>query len=74
MNINGYEIPKHLIESYLRACRYNQIVGTYESDKMQEDVHKQILVTSGLTPGDNAFDGFTLGIMQLVNDLLKEGY
>lgn len=76
MNINGYEIPQHLIEQYLRACKYNQEVGTEASDKMQEDLHYEIFEVAGLhRAGVTREDRDFIKILDtLVDDLLKKGY
>lgn len=76
MNIIGYEILQSKIEEYLRACRYNQEVGTEASDKMQEDLHYEIFEIAGLncacvTREDRKFSRV---LDQLVDDLLRKGY
>lgn len=48
MNIKGYEIDKYYIESYLRAIKYNQEVGTEDSDRMQRKTHEKIFEVVGL--------------------------
>lgn len=74
MNIKGHEIPQYVIESYLRACRYNQEVGTKDSDWMQRDCHQKIIEIAGLNIDDPDYNKFCLTIDKLVDDLLRDGY
>ena len=74
MNINGRDIPQWMIEGYLRACRYNQEVGTTESDQTQQEAHCDIMRAAGLTKDDPDYNDFWMVINTLVDDLLRKGY
>ena len=74
MKIENYEVSQHTIESYLRACRYNQTVGSQASDQSQKDVYQDIIEEMGIHEDDPNFDKVVIQIEQLVDDLLKVGY
>ena len=74
MKIVNHEIPDHVIESYLRACRYNETVGTTESDKMQVQCHYEILDIANIDVNSSEFPKFTAAITTFVNDILKKEY
>ena len=74
MNIIGYEIPQHVIEKYLRSIKYNQLVGTKESDQSQVDAHLDIIKESGLDPSDPQYDRLAIEIAKLADTLLFKGY
>jgi len=74
MNIEGHEISQHIIESYLRACRYNQSVGNEASDKAQRAAHRVVLRESGIKANTDECIKFSQMINQLVDDLLRKGY
>jgi hypothetical protein len=68
MNIKGHEIPQSVVESYLRACRYNQSVGTPESDQSQRDAHLELVACAGLDANDPEYDDLCFVIMELTDD------
>lgn len=74
MNIKGYEISQHTIESYLRACKYNQATGTEESDRMQRESHQDVINELGVTPNSCDYMPVTIAVDLLVDDLLRRGY
>jgi len=74
MNIEGHEISQHTIESYLRACRYNQSVATDASDKIQREAHREMLRESGIKSHTDECIKFSMAINQLTDDLLRKGY
>ena len=74
MNIKGYEISQHIIESYLRACKYNNSTGSVESDQMQKQTHQDIIDAAGISEDSPDYDGFCFTIIGLVDDLLIKGY
>ncbi len=74
MNIEGHEISQHTIESYLRACRYNQSVGNEASDKMQRAAHRDVLRESMVEAHTDECIKFSRTINRLVDDLLRKGY
>lgn len=74
MNIKGHEIPQSMVESYLRACKYNQSTGTHASDQSQRDAHRELIAYTGMDVNDPDYDEFCFTIMELADDLLKRGY
>jgi hypothetical protein len=74
MNIKGHEILQHTIESYLRACKYNQITGTNASDRMQKEVHQEVIRELGVMPESPDYEVVIRAVDGLVNDLLMKGY
>lgn len=74
MNIKGHEISQHTIETYLRACNYNQCTGTESSDRMQQDSHKEVLQELGVAPGSHDYDVVVRAVDDLVHDLIIRGY
>lgn len=74
MNIKGHTISQHTIESYLRACNYNQCTGTEASDKMQEDVHKEVFQELGIAPESPDYDAVVRAVDDLVHDSIIRGY
>lgn len=74
MNIKGHEISQHTIESYLRACKYNQSTGTEDSDRMQRQSHREVIRELGVVPESPDYESVTGAVDTLVDDLLRKGY
>ena len=74
MNIRGHEISQHVIENYLRACKYNQCAGTAESDLEQRAAHNAVFAALNISFDSPDYDLMVRVIDELVNDLLIKGY
>ena len=74
MNINGYEISQHIIEKYLRACKYNQCVGTEDSDRQQREAHIRVIRELGVLPESPDYEAVIRVVDGLVHDLIIKGY
>lgn len=74
MNIEGHEISQHIVENYLRACKYNHATGTEDSDWMQRRAHIEVIQELGVTPESPDYNIVTEAVETLVHDLLVKGY
>ena len=74
MKIKGHEISQHTIESYLRACKYNQSTGTTASDRSQQEAHEEVMRELGVSRHSPDYDSIVRVIDTLVHDLLMKGY
>lgn len=49
VNIAGYDVCRYTLESYLRSCKYNQLAGTEESDRMQNELYIELIESIGVS-------------------------
>ena len=76
MKIGKYNIQQQIIQNYLFAIKWNQLHGTNESDKDQQNAHNDVLEAAGFNRNnmtDEAIN-FSKLIDDLVHDLIIRGY